>query len=345
MNKVLTCRSGTVKYHDSIKQADERMALSVNQLQMWQLAASPINYAVSYDYIIGKNIQLNTAIEQHIISGKSLDNFFIEEVYRQFVLGQSKFRHDIVHDVEEILTNVQTNTQHSTKTINSFISSIEANIRHIQSKDKQKVSLAISDLCQSSVKFKHQQQKLQRLLLNTQQQTKALKNELEEVKKEIYLDPLTNLYNRKAMSQHLDIWLGEDPEKKLAAIVVNIDEFSQFDQRFGSVVSNVLLTKIAKKVSSYVDNSGLPVRSAGDEFIILLPDVEQSIAEEIGQKIKQGVQKLRFISNKSGIKFPQLTVSIGINEFKVTESVNTIIKKSRQMLEVGKQKELSSALN
>ena len=332
-----------MKYHDSIKQADKKMTLSVQQLQIWQLAASPINYAVSYDYVTGKNIQLNTAIEQHLISGKSLDNFFIEEVYRQFVLGQSKFRHDIVHDVEEVLINIQTNTQHSTKTINSFISSIEANIKHIQS-DKQKVSLAISELCQSSLTFKRQQQKLQRQLLITQQQTNALKNELEEVKKEIYLDPLTNLYNRKAMSQHLDIWLGEDPEKKFAAIVVNIDDFSQFNQRFGSLVSDVLLTKVAKKVSSYVDNSGLPVRSAGDEFIILLPDVEQSVAHEIAEKIKQGVKKLRFISNKSGVRFPQLTVSVGINEFKVTESVSTIIKKSRQMLDVTKHKQLSPAL-
>ncbi|NQY64227.1 MAG: GGDEF domain-containing protein [Alteromonadaceae bacterium] len=333
-----------MKYHDSIKQADKKMTLSVQQLQIWQLAASPINYAVSYDYVTGKNIQLNTAIEQHLISGKSLDNFFIEEVYRQFVLGQSKFRHDIVHDVEEVLINIQTNTQHSTKTINSFISSIEANIKHIQSSDKQKVSLAISELCQSSLTFKRQQQKLQRQLLITQQQTNALKNELEEVKKEIYLDPLTNLYNRKAMSQHLDIWLGEDPEKKFAAIVVNIDDFSQFNQRFGSLVSDVLLTKVAKKVSSYVDNSGLPVRSAGDEFIILLPDVEQSVAHEIAEKIKQGVKKLRFISNKSGVRFPQLTVSVGINEFKVTESVSTIIKKSRQMLDVTKHKQLSPAL-
>ena len=332
-----------MKYHDSIKQADKKMTLSVQQLQIWQLAASPINYAVSYDYVTGKNIQLNTAIEQHLISGKSLDNFFIEEVYRQFVLGQSKFRHDIVHDVEEVLINIQTNTQHSTKTINSFISSIEANIKHIQS-DKQKVSLAISELCQSSLTFKRQQQKLQRQLLITQQQTNALKNELEEVKKEIYLDPLTNLYNRKAMSQHLDIWLGEDPEKKFAAIVVNIDDFSQFNQRFGSLVSDVLLTKVAKKVSSYVDNSGLPVRSAGDEFIILLPDVEQSVAHEIAEKIKQGVKKLRFISNKSGVRFPQLTGSVGINEFKVTESVSTIIKKSRQMLDVTKHKQLSPAL-
>ena len=52
-----------------------------------------------------------------------------------------------------------------------------------------------------------------------------------------------------------------------------------------------------RKQGSYVGESGLPVRSAGDEFLILLPDVERNIAGEIAKKIKQGVEKLRFVNS------------------------------------------------
>ena len=93
-----------------------------------------------------------------------------------------------------------------------------------------------------------------------------------------------------------------------------------------------MLSKVANKVSSYIDDSGLAVRSGSDEFIILLPDLSTNNANEIANKIYQGVEKLRFVSSKSGIRLPKLTVSTAVGQFKVAEEANSIIKKSRQLL-------------
>jgi len=329
-------------YHDSIKQADEKMKLSIKQLHQWNLPALPINYAVGYEYIIGKNAPLLAAIKQQLASGKALDNFFIDEIYRQFILGQSKFRDDIIDDVDDVLTFAHKNAQHSSKSTKQFLNAIDTNIKHINSSDQEKINASLTKIRHASEKFKKQQFQLQSQLQASQSHTQTLKIELEEMRKEIYLDPLTNLYNRKAMSQHLDAWLGEDPEKKVAAIVINIEHFSQFNQKFGPLISDILLSKVANKVSSYVDDSGLPVRTGGDEFIILLPDVEKNVADEIALKIRHGIQKLRFVSSKSGVRLPQLSVITGTNEFRVTESVKTIIQKSRQMI-TGLAKETAMA--
>jgi len=159
-----------------------------------------------------------------------------------------------------------------------------------------------------------------------------LQLELTDIRKNIYLDPLTGLYNRKAMSKHLEAWFKEDPYKEIAAIVININQFNQITNKFGSLISDVLLTKVADKIGSYVDDSGLPVRSAGDEFLILLPDIDRNVAQEIADKIRQGVEKLRFISSKSGIRLPQLTVSTGVNNFKASENVNTIVSNTRKII-------------
>jgi len=134
------------------------------------------------------------------------------------------------------------------------------------------------------------------------------------------------------MSKHLEAWFKEDPNKEIAAIVININQFSQITNKFGSLISDVLLTKIADKVASYVDDSGLPVRSAGDEFLILLPEVDNNMAEEIADKIRQGVEKMRFISSKSGIRLPKMTVSTDVNNFKSSENVNTIISNTRKKI-------------
>lgn len=319
-------------YHDSIKDAEKLLTLAVKQLRLWNLATSPINYTLSYEYVNSKNHPLIQAIDQHITSGKELDNFIAEELYRQHVLGQSKFRDEIITDVEQVIAAVGVTNKHSSNTLVSFVETLDNNIGDIQSADKKRSSTAILALRKASKKLKQQQGLLNKQLQSSKVLTAKLKAELEETRKEIYLDPLTQFYNRKAMAKHLDVWLNEDPHKSVAAIVINVDHLSQFSQRFGPLISDVLLSKIANKVSTYVGESGLPVRSAGDEFIILLPDLETNIAQEIAMKIGQGVEKLRFVSSKSGIRLPKMSVSVGVGQFKVAEEVNTIIKKARQLL-------------
>jgi diguanylate cyclase len=209
---------------------------------------------------------------------------------------------------------------------------LDNNLENIQLTDTEKVKSAFNQINQATKYFKNKIQSLNDELRQYREQSTHLQLELADIRKNIYLDPLTGLYNRKAMSKHLEKWFKEDPNKEISAIVININQFTGVTNKFGSLISDVLLTKIADKVGSYVDGSGLPVRSAGDEFLILLPDIDRNIAQEIADKIRQGVKKMRFISSKSGIRLPQLTVSTGVNNFKASENVNTIISRTRKVI-------------
>jgi len=321
-----------MKYHDSIEQAELKMNMAVKQLQLWHLPASPINYAVSYEYVNNKNVSLNAIIDNQVALGKALDNFFIEENYRQFILGQSKFRDEIVDELDDVVTHVEKNNQKSSLSIGKLISNLDQNISHLQSTDKQKAISAANNIRQASQVFKLHQQKLAEHISFTRKKSLALQVELKEVRKEVYMDSLTGLYNRKAMSKNLDLWLTEDPSREVAAIVVSVNKLSEVNKKFGHLISDVLLSKIASKVSSYVDDSGLPIRSAGDEFLILLPDVDKESAREIADKIAHGVEKLRFVSSKSGVRLPQMSLSIGVDNFNVAENANSILKKARRLL-------------
>ncbi len=309
------------------------MHAAIKQLQLWHIPATPINYAVSYDYLNKTSKALNNAIEKQLATGKKLDNFFLEEVYRQFVLGQSALNGELIDDLDEVLVDLKDNSKKSQHCTEQLVNQLDDNISTLKSADKRQVFSAIKQIRQATQQFKLQQQKLAEQLLASQQSTDDLRSELDDVKKEIYLDPLTGLYNRKAMTKHLDVWLSDDPNKQVAAIIVNIDHFSNINEQFGPLISDVLLTKVANKISSYVGESGLPVRSAGDEFLILLPDIERNIAGEIAEKIRQGVEKLRFVSSKSGARLPQMTLSIGVSDYNVATSPNSILGQTRQLID------------
>ena len=308
------------------------MHAAIKQLQLWHIPATPINYAVSYGYLSKHSKQLNIAIENKLASKENIDNFFLEEVYRAYVLGQSALRSEMIEDIDDVLVDLQTNHQQSAQCTKLLVSELDENIASLNSTNKHEIYNAIKNIRKTTQQFKQAQEQLANKLLETKESTETLRSELNDVKKEIYLDPLTGLYNRKAMTKHLDLWLSEDPNKKVAAIVINIDQFSQINSQLGPVISDVLLTKVANKVSSYVGESGLPVRSAGDEFLILLPDVERFIAGEIAEKIRQGVEKLRFISNKSGTRLPPMTLSIGVSDYHIATSANAIINETRALI-------------
>ena len=321
-----------VKHHDSIAQAEQKLVLATEQLQNWQLPATPINYAVCYEYITGKNATLIAMIKQELTEKSVLNNFFMEEVYRQLILGSNNFRDEIITDIDHLLTDIDGAGKNTFRHVEQFIGHVDKQQEHLYSQDQRRIKLALSNIKKATRQFKIQQQTLSIQLQESKSKSSALRDELEEIRKEIYLDPLTGLYNRKALNKHLESWIKTNPEQQMAAIVINIDQLSQLTEQFGTLISDVLIAKVANKVNSYVGESGFPVRSSGDEFLVLLPEMERSVAAEIAEKIRQGVEKLRFVSSKTGIKLPQMTLSLAVNDFKLTENVHDIINQTKVLI-------------
>jgi len=77
----------------------------------------------------------------------------------------------------------------------------------------------------------------------------------------------------------------------------------------------------------------LPVRLANDEFIVLLPGVDNDIAGEIAEKIKQGVDKIRFVSVQSGVRLPKMSISCSTSEIRDKEPLNHFINRTRKIME------------
>ncbi|WP_286263513.1 GGDEF domain-containing protein [Thalassotalea atypica] len=321
-----------MKHHDSVQQASNKLALSLETLSDWRLPATPINYAVAYEYIVGKNAALNKAIDHHIKANGKPDNFIIEQLYIDHVVGQNNFRVDIVEDVDELLSEIQKDCMQTSMATQNVVDSMDEDIACIESGTPDEMKMAALRLRKASKTLRQQQHKFAEQIISSQQKTSSLKKELDEAKKELYFDAITGLYNKKALSKHFDAWIVDNPNQKIGALVIDIDHFSQFSEKFGSLIGDVILSKIAGKINRYVDDSGLPVRTGNHEFFILLPDVEQSITSEIAEKIRQGVEKIRFISSKSGMRLPQMTISLGVTEYKLNESLESLITRSKTAL-------------
>ena len=131
----------------------------------------------------------------------------------------------------------------------------------------------------------------------------------EETKMLSLTDPLTELPNRR----HLDIMIdaelkrSERYNRSLSLLLIDLDNFKLYNDRKGHIAGDKILIKYAKFMKSSIRNIDFICRYGGDEFVVVLPETDESFAKAVAERIRK---KILRASGKSNI-----TLSIGIASY------------------------------
>lgn len=325
-------------YQDSIDQASEKASLAIAFLQRHRLAAHPVNFTVGYDYISGVNADLCQAIELKLAAHIPFDDFVMAELYSNFITKTTKDNEQLIQQVSQLVEKLTQGSAEAGEALSDYISVLDHSLLALKSDDPAQARDTMHRLLDATYDIKTSQQKLRDQLQKSTAHTEQLQQELADLKKSREVDSLTGLYNRLAMQEHVDIWLTDDPKRQIAAIAVDLDHFRQFNQDYGFNIGDVILSKVAKKISSYVQESGLPVRAGGEEFLILLPDVDLRTASEIAEQVRRGVEKLRFVSSRSKKALPKVTISLGVTLYQAQENWHQFLARTTAVMNIAKKR-------
>ena len=128
-----------------------------------------------------------------------------------------------------------------------------------------------------------------------------------------YHDPLTGLPNRLSFQDTLDRVLraADDSRESVAVLFLDLDHFKEVNDTLGHEAGDELLREVAARVSGTLREGDVIARQGGDEFLVLLPNVEA--AEEA-----MGVAKRL----RDAVRVP---VRLGSNEVRVGASVGVAV--------------------
>lgn len=136
-------------------------------------------------------------------------------------------------------------------------------------------------------------------------------------------DPLTELPNRRLFIDKLNHALEEirTSNKRLAVMFIDLDEFKKVNDTLGHDVGDELLITVAKSLSHCVRGRGIVSRFAGDEFAIMLPEVDQKEAEKLANNIIEGLEIPIAIRENNISVTPSIGISISVNGEETAEEL------------------------
>lgn len=112
--------------------------------------------------------------------------------------------------------------------------------------------------------------RINQLLSLQNQQLDQMNNHLETLSS---TDPLTRLYNRRAMNERLHrLVSGEGADAGL--LFVDLDNFKKTNDLYGHDVGDILLCQVAQRLQSCISAQDMIARFGGDEFVVVVQDPE-----------------------------------------------------------------------
>lgn len=127
-------------------------------------------------------------------------------------------------------------------------------------------------------------------------------------------DALTGLYNRRFLQEHSQqIVAGcERRGTSIGLLMCDLDYFKQVNDQYGHETGDLLLEETAAALLKTVREADYVIRFGGEEFLVLLIDVEEGEADAVAEKIRQAVAAVR-VQTASGPL--SKTISIGVSIF------------------------------
>jgi diguanylate cyclase (GGDEF)-like protein len=163
-----------------------------------------------------------------------------------------------------------------------------------------------------------------RIILNTEQNAN--------------IDTLTGLFNRRWLEH---VYERESTrcafnEQPLAMLMLDVDHFKDYNDRHGHLAGDYALCLVAHTLRSQLRPKDSMARFGGEEFVILLPEVSLDEARAIGERLRMSLEQIDSFYSPLGA-LPGVTVSLGVAEMHLQESLQGLLRRADEALYRAKQ--------
>ena len=134
------------------------------------------------------------------------------------------------------------------------------------------------------------------------------------VQRQATTDGLTGLFNHRTGQEKLSeqMRLAERYQRNIAVVMIDVDHFKSINDGYGHPAGDTVLKSVARLIRNDCRDVDIPVRYGGEEFLLILPEVNQEGAVVVAERIRRKLSKELIIHDEVEIS---LTASLGVAAF------------------------------
>ncbi|MBS2019824.1 MAG: GGDEF domain-containing protein [Deltaproteobacteria bacterium] len=142
------------------------------------------------------------------------------------------------------------------------------------------------------------------------------------------VDPLTGLFNRRGFSELTERMIRREATagRGVSVMIFDIDHFKSINDRFGHSMGDTVLETVAAALMRAVRPYDTVARWGGEEFVILLPNVDESAAAMSAERLRREIERTEFFSATGAAV--KVSVSIGVATRTPKETYEALLERA-----------------
>jgi diguanylate cyclase len=187
-------------------------------------------------------------------------------------------------------------------------------------------------------RMQHTNRDLEHKLDASREDIAALQRDLDDVRRESMLDPLTKIANRKSFDEGIEVAIGEADanDAPLCLLIIDIDHFKNFNDTYGHQTGDQVLRLVAMTLKSNIKGQDLAARYGGEEFVAILPFTDLSGAVIVAENIRRAIQAKELLKRSTNEKLGRITASFGVAAYRPGDTPMALIERADRCLYAAK---------
>ncbi len=173
-------------------------------------------------------------------------------------------------------------------------------------------------------KLTEEMESLNENLSRMQKEVDQVHEKRKALEKEVLIDPLSGVANRRALRERLknELYRFLRYRQFFSMLLFDVDHFKAINDQYGHWAGDRCLKEIIKRIKPILRETDFMGRWGGDEFLVIFPGTDHESAAAVAERLRKLIENTRFVYHKQEIS---LTVSIGVTEIQDSDTSQEMV--------------------
>lgn len=306
------------------------------EMQKRNIATTPENYAVWYEYVSGRNASLVNEINLLDLNKTAFTSAIHKDLYQKHIASEREaLVNQLSDNVKGVINSFLKQARQEGEGLGMYskaLHDISSEADAMQSIGELK--LMVAQLIEHTKHREDAASEMQNSLVSMTREMQQLKEEVARLSGESSIDTLTRIPTKSVFIEDLETHavMARSDQEAISIVLLEVDDFKLFRSKFGDAIADKVLKFIATLFKKNLKGADTIARYGEQTFAMILPDTNTDDAHSVADNLRMRLAKQTLSDSAAKVQLGTITVSAAIASLKDNESAEQMLRKTESAL-------------